>query len=651
MNKCFPMLFSAGNIGNLVLSNRIIMAPMGSNFASATGEITDAMIAYYQERARGGAGLIMVENSNVDYSRGQSSATHVRIDDDIFLPGLHALVDAIHREGSKIGIQLNHVGGAGRKTFNGPFAPSSIKFAFTPDAPPPIELSIDDIEDIIYKFGQAARRARVAGFDMVQVHGGHIYLIAQFLCPTTNKRTDQYGGTLDKRMKFAVDVVKEVRSSVGTSFPIAFRLNGDSFLPDGLTLDDAKKIGQALERASINALDITCGGVGPVGSITFSSITEPASYAQGWRTYLAAEIKKVVSVPVVTVGVIRDPEIAEKILENGKADFIAIGRGLIADPEWPRKASAGNTRSIRKCISCNEGCLSFRMKGWRINCTVNVVAGRERELGALEPAPVPRRICIVGAGPAGMECARIAQQRGHHVSIYEKQKYCGGQLRFASVPPGKDKLNWLIDYLTFQLIATGVEVHTGSQLSAEQILAMDFDALVVATGARPIVPENLVAPGIDAITAHDVLSGSVKIMGEKVIVIGGGAVGCEVAAYLAQDNKQVTICEMLSNLAEDMLAHDRGDLIRVLQKAGVRICLDSTITSVDNNGVTFKAKDGNEHELHTTSIVLAVGVRPVNELAIQLENRIPEMHIIGDALHCGRIINAIYEGNMLGRRL
>ncbi|MFH1087242.1 MAG: FAD-dependent oxidoreductase [Chloroflexota bacterium] len=648
VNQFFPRLFTPGNIGRMTVKNRIVMPAMSGNFPTAVGEASETHAAYLAERARGGVGLIVVEHSNVDYPRGQGGAVQLRVDDDSFIPGLHDLVEAVRRWGARIALQINHVGGAARKTIDGPYAPSP--FPLGPGSPVPKELSRAEIADIILKFGQAAMRTRKAGFDAVEIHGAHGYLIAEFLSPVTNKRTDEYGGDLNGRMKFALDVVGAVRRSAGSDFPIIFRLNADDFIPGGLTLADSKIIARALEKASVDALNITTGGPMAGECEARAVATEPMSYEQGWKIHLAAEIKKAVKIPIIAVSVIREPEFAESVLEQSKADFVGIGRGLIADPEWPLKASRGESGSIRKCISCNQACQWNRHRGWRMRCAINVVVGRERELSQLIPAQRAKRVCVVGGGPAGMECARIAARRGHSVVLYEKEEECGGQVRLACVPPGKDKLRWLTDYLTGELETARVEVRSGSEVGAKEIVDKGYDVVVVATGAMPAVPAGLAGKGRQAVTAHDVLSGRVMVEGQEVVVIGGGAVGCETATYLAKGNKKVTVIEMLPEAATDIPGTSRWDLLRKLNELGVPVRLNTRALEVRKDGVLVSV-DGKQELLPATAVVFATGVKPVNGLASELEGKVPELYVIGDASLPGKITEAIYEGNVTGRRI
>ncbi len=440
----YPHIFRPGKIGSLVVPNRIVMAPMATNFASETGGVTDTMVDFYERRAKGGTGLIIAENCCVDSPCGKGGACQLRLDDDRFIPGIHRLVAGVHYYGAKIAIQINHSGPAGisAKTEGlGPVGASAVNWGS--QLAPPRALEVDEIEAIVEKFAQAVLRAQKAGFDAVELHAGHCYLIAHFLSPYTNRRKDHYGGDLDGRMLFLLQIIQRCRELVGPAYPVMVRFSGDEFIEGGRKVEESQQVAKILADAGVDALHVTAGthvSLHPSGTCT----VDPVAYDQAWRVYLAEAIKAMVDIPVIAVGVIREPEVAETVLASGQADFVAIGRGLIADPDWVNKARAGAYESIRKCVSCNEGCVRRRVfMDLPIRCAVNTEVGRPLRLKAQAITGRPKKVLVIGGGPAGMEAARVLKLRGHAVTLWEKAAALGGQVRLASVPEFKRKLHYI----------------------------------------------------------------------------------------------------------------------------------------------------------------------------------------------------------------
>lgn len=648
MAEFFPRLFQPGYIGSLCLKNRLIMAPMQTGMAGVNGEVTQQLIDYFAERASGGVGMVVAGHTNVDYARGTSPPVMLRVDHDCFIPGLRNLVEAIQRGGARACCQINHLGASAQPTgIKEPCTPSSL--AHIPGAK---ELSLEEIAEVQGKFAEAAARAKRCGFDAVEIHAAHAYLIAQFLSPFTNRRNDAYGGSLDRRMRFALEVVQEVRSAIGPDFPLSIRFNGDDFTPQGLTLDESKKVAKAVEKAGINIIHVSAGGPSLDQTRSNANLLEPMPYAQAWRVYLAEAIKKEVSIPVITVGVIREPQVAETILEQGKADFIALGRALIADPDWPIKAQEGRAEEIYSCIGCNEGCRGNRARGWPINCTVNARTGREgilaKDLGRVVK---PKKVIIIGAGPAGMECACIAASRGHKVTLYEKEKSLGGQLLLASKPPGKDKIKWELAFLERQLERFGVTVNRGELATVDKILSANPDVAVVATGSEPILPMQWNCDGKFVLSIHQILRDELTFKGQKVIVLGGGSTGCETAMYLADRGSHVTVIEMLSQLASELEPVTRGQLLADMDRLNIRAKLEAKVEAVTVSGIRIVTKDGSEESIEAKRVIIAIGVSPQGGLASELRGKVSELYAVGDANSIGNAMSAIYHGNLLGRKI
>ena len=643
----YPKLFEPGMIGKMRVKNRIVLPPCTTNFAGPFGEVTDRLIKYYAERARGGAGLIIIENTQVKYPEGKNVSCQLRLDDDKYIPGCQELAEAVHLYGAKVFQQIHH---AGRQPHNTegvqPTAPSAIPCGFLQI--PVRELTSDEIWDLVERFSETALRVKKSGMDGVEFHGAHGYLIGQFMSPHTNQRVDEWGGTFERRMKFIMEIIKRTREKVGPDFPLCLRYSSDEFVPGGLTLDDGKEIARMAEDAGIDVLHVSAGIYE-----SMPTLLEPMRYEEGWRIYLAETIKKVVDIPVITVGQIKTPALAERILEEGKADFVALGRPLIADPEWPRKAAEGRDEDIRKCISCNTGCIGGHVfYDLYMRCTVNPVVGREREEGwvELKPAQQKKKVIVVGGGPGGMEAARVAALRGHEVTLYEKEGELGGQLQVAAAPPGRDKLNYIMEYYSHQLPKAGVKVELGREVDEKLVQEAKPDVLIIATGAEPLVPDIPCARSENILIYRDILNGEAEVPGEKVVVAGGGTVGCETSLYLAEQGKQVTILEMVEELAVDEEPITRYDLLtQQLPEAGVQSLTRRTIIEITDKGVTVLDPMGRKSLIEADSVVIALGARSVQTLEEKVKDIVPEVYVIGDSKQPRKVIDAIYEGAAVAR--
>ena len=643
----YTKLFEPGKIGRMQVKNRIVLPPCTTNFAGPIGEASDRLIKYYAERARGGAGLIIIENTQVKYPEGKNVSCQLRLDDDKYIPGYQELAEAIQVYGAKVFQQIHH---AGRQVHNTegvpPVAPSAIPCGFLQI--PVRELTSEEVWDLVERFSETALRVKKAGMDGVEFHGAHGYLIGEFMSPHTNQRIDEWGGTFERRMKFIMEIIKRSRLKVGPDFPLCLRYSADEFVSGGLTLDDGKEIARMVETAGIDVLHVSCGIYE-----SMHTLLEPMRFQEGWRVYLAEEIKKLVKIPVITVGQIKTPAFAEQILREAKADFVALGRPLIADPHWPNKAKEGRDEEIRKCISCNTGCIGGHVfNDLYMRCTVNPVVGREREEGWIEmkPAQKKKKVMVVGGGPGGMEAARVASLRGHDVTLYEKDSEPGGQLKVAAAAPGRDKLNYIMEYYSYQLKKVGAKMELGKAVDEKLIKEAKPDVLIVATGAEPFMPDIPCSWGKSILTYWDVLTGKAKVPGERVVVAGGGTVGCEIAIYLAQQGKKATIVEMLEELAIDEEPITRFDLLtHQLPEAGVQSLTERTITEISDKGVTVLDRHGRKSVIEADSVVIALGTKSVETLADKVQDVVPEVYVIGDSLKPRKIINAIYEGAAMGR--
>jgi 2,4-dienoyl-CoA reductase-like NADH-dependent reductase (Old Yellow Enzyme family)/thioredoxin reductase len=633
-------LFEPMQMGKLGLRNRIAMPPMVVNLGNPDGSVSEDTKAYYAERAKGGVGLITVEATAVT-TNGRSSPFQLRIDKDDFIGGLRGLTQEVHRFGAKVGIQLVHCGRQGSSKYTGeqPVAPSPIPSA---GGEIPREITAYEIEDLIKNFANAAVRAKEAGFDAVEIHGAHGYLINQFLSPRVNKRSDEYGGSLAGRSKFALEVVRRIRAKVGDDLTILFRMSADEYLPDGVTLNESMAVASMLQEAGIDCIDVSAGT-----QESLDMFVQPSSLPPGCLVHLASAIKKVVSVPIITVGRIGDPLLAEAVLLQGAADLIAMGRALIADPELPRKASEGRFDEIRPCVACRS-CFDRLFEKARVTCAVNASFGQEKSLPIL-PAQRQKKVLVIGGGPAGLEAARIVALRGHKVVLYEKEDRLGGQLHLASIPLYKQGISSLTKFLVSQMIKLGIEVHVGRQITRDAVSEIRPDAVIVATGSIPVVPEIPGVWGTNVSLAIDVLAGK-KAIGEIVVIIGGGQIGCETADFLAAMHKQVTIVEILEDLAIDMGPLAKMPLLKRLRERGVNIYTNTTVEEISERGVSAKV-DGKRIKLGAESIILATGSKSNGELAKQLAKEIGELYVIGDCVEPRKVYDAIHEGFQVGLKI
>ena len=635
----FTKLFEPIQVKSLRLKNRIVMPPICTRFSNLDGSVSERMVNYYAERAKGGVGLIICETAVIDSKLGKGLLRCLHIDQDKYVTGLGEIARAVHFYGGKVAIQLIHMGRQIFKTepLEGrqPVSASNTSFQATHPLTTVYtrELTVEEIEEIVEKFALAARRVQIAGFDAVEFHGANGYLIAQFFSPYINKRKDRYGGDIYGRSRFAVEIVKRARELVGWNYPIIFRIPIHEMVSGGITLEDSKTIAKILEDAGVDILNTSVG----LGE-TYHYVIPPMALPQGCYVEMVGEIKKNVKIPVIAVGRINDPMLAEKILLEEKADLVEMGRALIADPELPKKAKKGRLKDIRRCVGCNE-CVRHTRPDFPIICTLNPTVGREKEC-RIVPVRKPRRVLVVGGGPAGMEAATIAALKGHRVILYEKSKRLGGQLNLASTPPHKEELRNVISYFSYQLKKLKVKVVLGKEVNLRTVKRIKPDVIIVATGAVPIIPDIRGVKNKNVVTAWDVLAGRVEV-GEEVVIVGGGMVGCETAEYLAEKGRKVTVIEMLPDIAIDMETFSRIFLLERLTQKNVRLITNTKVKEITKNGVIIVNQ--REEILEADTVVLAVGSKPNTKLLEELEGKFPEVYAVGDCVEPRRCLEAIHE--------
>lgn len=635
----FVKLFEPGRIGKIELKNRVIMPPMLTRY-TVEGSIPDRMVEYYTERARSGAALITSEPA---YIRKGGYPGRIRIDTDDMIPGLSRLADGIHRGGAKASIQV--IAHRGRSDVD-PAGPSE---SVHPATGAKIRaVALEDIKRLTGEFGEATRRVKEAGFDCLQIHVSGGCLVSDFLCARLNKRTDEYGGSPRGRAKFAMELVSEAKKKTGGDFPIIVRLMCDERLEGGYGVKDAVEIARLLEEAGAAAIDVVSGGLVE----TFQWVIPYMYMRNGSNLDLAEVVKKAVKIPISVSGKILEPELAEQVLTEGMADFIGLGRALLADPRFLQKAKAGKLTEICKCVACLR-CAEAILKPPEMPmvCTVNPAVGREKEFQAgMKPAVKKKKVLVIGGGPGGMEAALVAAQRGHRVTLWEKEKMLGGTLNLAVVPPGKDDLKSFLEHLTHRLDELKVTVKLEKEATVDAVKAFSPDAVVVASGSTPLIPKIKGSEKRKILTFRDILTGKAAT-GKNVVVVGGGFVGCEVADFLAEKGKKVTIVEILPGLATELFFTVTNLINQRLRELGVQAYTAVKEEEITGSGMNVVDKDGKTVSLKADDIVIAVGSVADRSVFESLKGVVPELYEVGDCAKARRMQEAVSEGATVGMKI
>jgi 2,4-dienoyl-CoA reductase (NADPH2) len=705
----FNHLLAPGRIGSLEIRNRIVMCPMGSNLAEKDGQVGERVQRYYEERARGGVGLIIVGVGAIAHPAGACIPNQIGISSDVFLPRLQDLTKRLHSRGARVAIQLQHSGkvatqdmGAGRPLWVPSIAPLKAGDLFNDLTPEEIagitsylaqpgaklefhEMTRQDIRQLVEWFAVAAERARRAGFDGVEIHAAHGYLLSSFLSPSTNRRRDDYGGPLENRARLLVEVIRGVRERVGADYAVWCRLDSKEFRTEnGITEEDARRTAELAEAAGVDAIHVTAYADATSG-VAFTDA--PLVHERCGYVTLAEAIKKRVRVPVIVVGRI-EPEDAEEILKAGRADFIGMGRKLLADPELPRKLAEGRPAEVRPCIYCYT-CVGKIYLNQPVSCAVNPATGREAEFQVV-PAPAPRQVLIIGGGPAGMEAARIAALRGHRVTLCEKQGRLGGTLHLSSLVYAANAK--LVEYLETQVRKLPIDLRLGEEVTPSLMRDLQPDVVLVAVGAK------LEPPAIPGVDRANVLSGddlrslltrsdgrvaaeklSVRQrallgvgswlgisdrldrarelsrrwmpLGKRVAVLGGGLVGVEIAAFLSERGREVTLLEEAKTLAAEMALPRRWRVLHELREGGVRLLTETRVEAILDEGVLYRDRQAQRQTLPADSIILATSPKPNRGLADALAGMVAEVHLLGDCKGVGYIEGALLDAARIARAI
>ncbi len=620
--------------GTRTVKNRMTMSAMLCCLATRDGFVTNEQIDYYSERARGGIGAVTVEYTIIDNKASRQRAGQLAVYDDRFVDGLSRLAESIKAGGALVVLQIVHTGRQSHRLQIGmqPVAPSPVPLF----GEMPRELTLDEIEEIEAAFAEAAGRAKEAGFDGVELHGGHGYLLSEFFSPFTNRRADKYGGSLENRARFGLETLKKVRGRAGNEFIVGYKINGDDYVPAGTTPDDATRFSKMMENAGLDYLTVTAG----MQDASWHTV-QPLFFEEGCLVHLAERIKREVTIPVGSVGS-HNVETGERALREGKADYIVFGRALIADPELPNKLASDRAGDIRPCIRANNGCVSEMRIGLPIRCEVNPAVGREAEFKVI-PAKVKKSVVVIGGGIAGMEAARLAAERGHKVTLLEKTERLGGHLLEAATPESMKSMKRLVDWSLNQVNNAPVKVRLNTEATPKLIQGLKPEVLIVATGADFI---KLDVPGVNKtiVTMPDEVMSGRKTIGSRVVVVGSELVGCETALYIAEElKKKVILVDEMEEMLASVERHMKVVLTVRLENECVEIHNGWRVAEITDRGVICVDEKQQRHEIEADTVVSAIGLQMRSKSAEEFKGLAPEVYIIGNPFEASNIHSA-FEG-------
>ncbi|MFB4162382.1 FAD-dependent oxidoreductase [Alteribacillus sp. JSM 102045] len=632
--RTYKHLFSPYKIGNVELNNRILMAPMETNMPTETGEMTHKMIKYYTERAKGGTGAIIIEFTCVERKHGFGSKNQLLLDDDSFIEGHKLLAEEIHKYGTKAFLQLHHAGRETRTSITGaqPVAPSPIPCKIMKETPK--ELSIEEIKELENKFITAAHRAYKAGYDGVELHAAHGYLLNNFLSPYSNKRKDQYGGSIENRARVIKNIVQGINRDVNQHFPVTVRFSVDEFVKEGLEIEESVLLAKCFEEAGAAAIHASTG--------IFESVdrnVEPMSFSEGWRTPLAKKIKEAVGIPVIGVGVIRDPDFADTLIEKDHVDFVAMGRSFLADAYWAQKAKEGKADSIIKCTSCCY-CAERVTADLEVRCSINPVTGRESTLLPFNPLNKKLNIAVIGGGAAGMAAALNAKERGHAVTLFEASDKLGGLLDVASAGIHKEKWKWYLDYLLTRVDELNIEVHLNRKINDDDLSQMNFDEVILATGMIPKEDRILTDDSIRIINVVEAFRNKEEIRNKKVAVLGSRGAGLELSHYLAEHNNEVIAISRSGKreIGRNIDPINRRDILKHVKRLPIEFLTNTDVDKVENKKLFLTSDEKGTTSYDVDLIVSARGFQPNDPF----HNK--DYHRIGSCKEPRKILDAVYEG-------
>lgn len=631
----FKTMFSPIQIGPMTVKNRFVVPPMGNNFANPDGTWSDQSVAYYAERAKGQFGLITIEATVVHHG-AKGGPKKPCLYDDSSIESLKKITDACHAEGAKVSIQLQNAGPEGNaKNAGAPIeAASAIPSVYGKDTP--VEVPTEKVYELVKGYGDAAERAMKAGADAVEIHMAHGYLVNSFISPRTNKRVDEFGGNFENRMRFPRLIVEEVKRRVGGKVAILARINSSDEVEGGDDVHDSATIAAYLEDCGVEGLHVS-----RAVHIKDEYMWAPTAVHAGFSADLVTEIKRAVSIPVITVGRYTEPYYAELLLREGRADLVAFGRQSLADPHMPEKAMNDNLEDLVPCIACLQGCVANMYKGEPICCLVNPFLGHEAQ--GYPKAEKSKKVMVIGGGVAGMCAAFVAAERGHDVSLYESTDKLGGNMRLAAYPPGKGDITNMIRSYIVRCEKAGVKIHMNTTVDLEMVKAEKPDAVIVSTGSRTLILpiEGIENPAI--IHGSDLLDGK-RAAGKKVLVVGGGMVGCETAAFLGEQQHDVTVIEYRDTVGADVIHEHRVFLMEDFKNYGIKEITGAKVCKFFDDGVEYESPDGSRHEVRGfDSVVLSMGFKNYNPFAEQLEELGQEVYVVGDATRARRALDATKE--------